>query len=153
MKTRIVVPADTKPPLWRQPSEKTQCLLDRVKKLTRELHAMHSELVRELAEDDRVFRNQSPVAGDLNELKTAADEIRRVLWLCLEKIPESDQPQVSADHPRQHGRYQAGRWLAEQTDLPAIDLEPGSFFERLNLAIEGHMQNRGISPRDKRMKS
>lgn len=154
----MAVQAGKKFSLWQQPRE-NECLLDQVKRLTRELQGLQSELFRELSEKDGMFGSQSNpynATVDLSALKTAADDIRRVLWLCLESASASEQPAESTrDHeqpPRQ--TYQAGRWLTQQTEPEATIVEPGSFFERLNLVIEGYMQNRGISPGHKRrMKS
>lgn len=159
MKTRTFIPAKSILPVW-QRSDKAEYLLQQVRKLTHELQALQGELFRELAQNNGILCKQSAIAahdtaGDLNELKAAADEIRRVLWLCLESASESDRSQESTSD-RGHGAekvYQAGRWLTKQTEPAAIGMEPGSFFERLNLAIEGHMQNRGITPADKRTKS
>lgn len=149
----MAVKTRTDIPVWQRPA-------DQLKKLTRELRALHSELFRELAEKDQRFRDHSNFAGsgaaaDLRELKTAADEIRRVLWLYLEKLPESE-PREQADDSHRGDRQHAGQpgsLQMQELDPPAATVPAGSFFERLNLAIEGYMQNRGIRTGDTRTKS
>jgi hypothetical protein len=159
MKTRTIIPGKGILPVW-QSSDKAEYLLEQVRKLTRELHALQSELFHELAQSNGALRKRSDTAGydtagDLNQLKAAADEIRRVLWLCLENASEADRPQTSTGGRGDVAEkvYQAGRWLMRQTEPAPVGMEPGSFFERLNLAIEGHMQNRGITSGDKNTKS
>jgi hypothetical protein len=156
MKTPFVVTTTSKIPAWRQPTEKADRIATEVKKIIRELHELQSELYRELAEEDGSRRRQSalstaPACDDLIELKNAADQLRRFLWFYLEDPSHaSDSPQMNAaavtDEPLvlQDSFTQTGT-LAEAAS--------SSFFERLNLVIDGYMQHRGISTRSKAPKS
>jgi hypothetical protein len=142
----------TNVPVWQRP-------LDQVKKLTHELHLLHGELFRELAEREHGSNysnfSDSGAAGELKELKAAADEIRQVLWLYLEKPAETrPRAQIAVGDP--DGRRQLaqpGRLQMQGREPSATTMQPGSFFERLNLVIEGYMQNRGIRAGETRPKS
>lgn len=140
---------------WRQ-SDKPDHILNEVKKIIRELHELQSELYRELAEEDGSRRRQSalsvaPACDDLAELKAAADQLRRFLWFYLQDSSHaSDSPQAN-DAPvtnepliLQDSFTQTGA-LAEAAS--------SSFFQRLNLVIDGYMLDRGISTRSKAPKS
>jgi len=156
MKTSFVVTTTSNNPAWRQPSDKTDRIMNEVKKTVRELHDLQSELYRELAEEDGSRRRQSalgttPACDDLLELKNAADQLRRFLWFYLQDPSRAnDSPYVNSapatNEPLvlQNSSTQTGT-LAEAAS--------SSFFERLNLVIDGYMQHRGISTRSKAPKS
>jgi hypothetical protein len=148
----MAVQPRTNVPVWQRPQ-------DQVKKLTHELHLLQSELFRELAEreQDSNHSNFSPsgAAGELRELKAAADEIRHVLWLYLEKPAETrPREQTGVGDPDNRRQLaQPGRLQMQGGESSATTMQPGSFFERLNLVIEGYMQNRGIRAGETRPKS
>lgn len=145
MKTRIVVKTQSEIPAW-PPAEKPQTILNRIKQLTQELHAIQHELYAELSEEDGSPRkdsilNLAPAAGDLSAFKAAADQLRRVLWYYLEDVTQTcggdtrERPDlIKLQEPRTS--------TAEPLDQP---LEAGSFFERLNLVIDGYIRERGTS--------
>ena len=156
MKTISAVRAQNTTPVW-QPAGKTESILNQVRKLTLELHAVQNELYRELSEEDGSRRQhsalrQAPACDDLKSLQTAADQLRRVLWFYLDlashqQTGESESPNPEewlVEEPRQEAA------LSEQQQKPA---EAGSFFERLNLVIDGYMQDRGVSRNTKITKS
>lgn len=106
-----------------------QSVRHKIKALTRELEHFQQEICAELslanASPNRT-RLRNAAAEDLLHLRTALDQLRRVLWFYFEQsatlVPaETVTPQPSQQAP----------------------LAPSpSFFDRLNLVIEGYMQTR-----------
>lgn len=144
MKTITVVKTQTESPAW-QPAEKPQMILNRVKQLTQELHAIQYELYAELSDQDGSPRKDSflalsPAAADLSAFKAAADQLRRVLWYYLEDVSQTCEGDIR-ERPDTIQVREPRMSTAEPLDQP---LEPGSFFERLNLVIDGYMRDRGI---------
>lgn len=124
--------------------------MNQAKKLTRELHELQAELYGELAEEDGSRRRQSalgaaPACDDLINLKTAADQLRRVLWFYVQDPSGGDSSQPNAGPEIKES-------LVLQEPFTQADAS-SSFFERLNLVIDGYMQDRGISARSKAPKS
>ena len=153
MKTTSAVKTQTSTPLW-QPAEKTESILRQVRKLTGELQALQNELYRELSEEDGTRREnsilrQSPACDQLKSLQTAADQLRRVLWFYL------DLESQHLAHDTAHSEFgTTEEWLRHESQHEAClseqgPMEPGSFFERLNLAIDGYMHDRGLSGKRK----
>jgi hypothetical protein len=158
MKTRLVVNTSTKIPAWRQPAAKTESILNQVKKLTRELHVLQNELYRELGEEDGSRRRQSPLSAapardDLMVLKTAADQLRRVLWFYLQDSSNASDPVASSEILELSEPLVLQEPFAQAGASNLSSSAPSSFFERLNLVIDGYMQDRGISTRNKTPKS
>jgi hypothetical protein len=157
MKTPLVITNASKIPAWRQPADKAERILTQVKKLTRELYDLQTELYRELAEEDGSRRSHSalstaPACDDLIELKAAADQLRRVLWFYVQDpLYACDSSQLGAE-PATREPLKLQQPFT-QTGIPDTAGPSSSFFERLNLVIEGYMQNRGISTRSKAPKS
>lgn len=154
MKTPLVVTNTTKIPAWRQPADKAERILTLVKKLTRELHDLQTELYRELAEEDGSRRSHSaliaaPACDNLIELKTAADQLRRVLWFYMQDPSHACDSSQLAPEPEPRDTLK----LQEPPTQPGVSCPTGgassSFFERLNLVIDGYMQERGVSTRGK----
>lgn len=137
-------------PILPQFPTKTARVLERVKHVTQELESIQNEIYGELAEADGTPRKHSALithgaAGDLGRFKVVVDQLRRVLWFYIadaaagqQEIPESE---------RQAHRLQRATELlqaiAPQPGMPAADQPPGSFFERLNVVIDGYMQASG----------
>lgn len=145
MKTRIVVKTQSEIPVW-QPAEKPQTILARVKQLTQELHAIQHELYAELSKEDGSPRKDSiltlsPATCDLSALKAAADQLRRVLWFYLDGVSEICE---GGTRERQGAMKAPEPHTSAAGTLPQ-PLEAGSFFERLNLVIDGYMRERGIT--------
>jgi hypothetical protein len=156
MKTRDAVKAQRPIPVW-QPAGKVESIMNQVRKLTCELHALQHELYSELSEEDGSRRQdsplrQAPACEDLKSLQTAADQLRRVLWFYLDlashaaNATEQDESRTTEEWLLQHPRHEPA--MVEQQPF----LEPGSFFERLNLVIDGYMQQRGITRNGKAVK-
>src|SRR6185437_8246672 len=144
MKTPLVVTNTSKIPAWRQPADKAERILTQVKKLTRELHELQTELYRELAEEDGSRRAHSaliaaPACDDLIELKAAADQLRRVLRFYLQDPSHTcDSSQLTQEPDTKEPLM-----LQEPCTQPGVSYPAGassSFFERLNLVIDGYMQ-------------
>jgi hypothetical protein len=157
MKTRHVVKTQIPIPVWQQ-AGKAESILNQVRKLTRELHAMQNELYRELSEEDGTRRQSSalrqpPACDDLKNLQTAADQLRRVLWFYLD-LESQDRTQDTA--PKDSAT--AEEWLPQETrdEVALSEQRPqdaGSFFERLNLVIDNYMPDRGLARNEKTNKS
>lgn len=157
MKTPFVVTTTSKIPAWREPTEKAERILNQAKKLTRELHELQAELYGELAEEDGSRRRQSalgavPACDDLIDLKTAADQLRRVLWFYVQDPSGGDSSQPNAGPEIKEGLVLQEPFTQAGVSNPETAAS-SSFFERLNLVIDGYMQNRGISARSKAPKS
>ena len=144
MKIRTVVKTQSEIPAW-QPAEKPETILSRVKQLTQDLHAIQHELYAELSEEDGSPRKDSILAlsraaVDLSAFKAAADQLRRVLWYYLEDATQS----CGGDARERHNMIEVREPRTSAAEPLAQPLEAGSFFERLNLVIDGYMRERGI---------
>lgn len=149
MNNKITLKASVNLPVWQQSDDRSQRILQKVRKLTCELHAVQTELYRELAQDDGSCRQRSiftvsPATDDLRALKTAADQLRRIMWFYLEAFHEQRNADVPAETVPSEGAPSTPESLRPQHQPQPAPLEPGSFFERLNLVIDGYMQQRGV---------
>lgn len=125
-------------------------VLDRIRDLTLDLQAIQHELCHELALPDGTPKNSSMSsvlrsADDLGILRTAVDQFRRVLWYYVdqtgqtlnvdaEKLPPAEQLQpVTATPPGSK----------PQARLETKSQPPVSFFDRLELVIEGYLKPSG----------
>lgn len=151
MKTRPSVNAPANIPLW-QPRDKTEVILHQVRNVTREIHAVQNDLYRELAEEDGTRRKYSrgiasAAAGDLLALKFAADHLRRTLWFYLETLSATQEstPAQNAEIPAREKMIEHRESAASATDPPVGIAGSGSFFDRLNLVIDGYLNDRGIA--------
>ena len=125
-------------------------VLDRIRDLTLDLQAIQHELCRELALPDGTPKNSSMSsvlrsADDLGILRTAVDQFRRVLWYYVDhpgqtlnvdagKLPPAEQLQpVTATPPASK----------PQARLETKSQPPVSFFDRLELVIEGYLKPSG----------
>lgn len=113
-------------------------MLQRVRVVTHELEAIQNEMCMQLADSDGTPRkNASPdaaAAADLHLFKTVVDQMRRILWFYsgtgiadLHAVAGSAQPAAP----------QAQK-LSNQAD--DSEIESGSFFERLNVVMDGYIQ-------------
>lgn len=143
MKTPLAVNTSANIPVWK-PRDSTEQILHQVRKVTRDLCDVQNDLFRELAEADGTRRKYSRVAastsaGDLIALKVATDQLRRTLWFYLEAVsaPEDSAPTDSAESPSRQK-------MIEISESDAV-AGSGSFFDRLNLVIDGYLNDRGIA--------
>jgi len=151
MKTRLSVNNSPDIPVW-QPRDKTEHILHQVRKITRDLHAVQHDLYRELAEEDGTRRKHSAfaassAAGDLIALKVAADQLRRTLWFYLEALSttQKSDPAQSAEIPARERMIEHRESAASAIDPTVGAAGSGSFFDRLNLVIDGYLNDRGIA--------
>jgi hypothetical protein len=101
----------------------------KIRSLTAQLDQFQHEICAELS-----LANASPnrtklrnaAAEDLAELRIALDQLRRVLWFYLEEIAARRPAETFTPQPSRQAELQP----------------PPSFFDRLNLVIEGYMQTR-----------
>ncbi len=161
MKTTSAVKAQNTTSVW-QRTGKTESILNQVRNITRELHAVQNELYRELSEEDGTRRQnsllrQAPACDDLKGLQTAADQLRRVLWFYLDLESQErtcdtvqNDSLIAEEWLRQESRQEPA--LSEQRASEQRAMEAGSFFERLNLVIDGYMQDRDLSRNGKAKK-
>jgi hypothetical protein len=154
MNNKIAVKTSLNIPVSQQSDDRSQGILQKVRKLTCELHAVQTELYRELAEGDGSCREGSiftvsPATDDLRALKTAADQLRRIMWFYFEAFHEQTNADVPAQTVPSQGMPSARESLMPQPQPQPGPLEPGSFFERLNLVIDGYMQHRGLEGKRK----
>ena len=113
-------------------------LLQRVRAVTRELEAIQNEMCAELAASDGTPRkNASPDAAagaDFHLFKTVVDQMRRILWFDT----GTGILDVHADAAFWQPPSPAVAKLSEQAG--DSEIESGSFFERLNVVIDGYIQ-------------
>src|SRR6185312_5963652 len=151
MKTRPDVNIPASISSW-QRRDKTELILRQVRSVTREIHAVQNDLYRELAEEDGTRRNYSRgiasvAAGDLLALKVAADHLRRTLWFYLDALSATEEstPVQNAEIPARETMIEQCESAASATDSPLETAGSGSFFDRLNLVIDGYLNDRGIA--------
>lgn len=150
MKTPLIVTNTSRIPAWRQPAGKAERILAQVKKLTSELHDLQTELYRELAEEDGRRRSHSaliaaPARDGLIELKAAADQLRRVLWFYVQNSSHAcDSSQLAPEPDTRETLTLQEPFMQQGIPCPTGGAS-SSFFERLNLVIDGYMHQRGIS--------
>jgi hypothetical protein len=107
----------------------TESVRHKIRNLTAQLELLQQEICAELSLADAspthsLVRNAA--ADDLKQFRAALDQLRRVLWFYFEEI--AARAPAEALTPQVRGEAQ---------------LEPPpSFFDRLNLVIEGYMQTR-----------
>jgi hypothetical protein len=132
---------------WHAPRSANK-MVERIRNLATELQIVQQELYAELAFPDGTPRKN--VLGiercgqsDLRLLRDAVDQFRRVLWFYDQTEPEQDgnerKPPVSARTGRSDnvGRAEQGSGSASLTQHPV------SFFDRLDMVIEGYLQAGG----------
>jgi hypothetical protein len=73
--------------------------------------------------------------ADVMQFKAAVDQLRRTLWFYCDEEPASAPPQ------RQYLVPQVPP--GEQSPEPVSERHSGSFFDRLNLVIDGYIQPNG----------
>jgi hypothetical protein len=155
MKPRIVAKTPVKVPVWQQ-SAKTEPVLDRLRKITRDLQIVQGELYCTLAEADgtakKDFTALASASQDIAEFKAAVDQLRRVLWFYLDGVTQSAG--TGSIEPDEATRLQQATELLHTLtpQAAATIIEPGSFFERLNLVIDGYMQHNEMSGATRRKK-
>ena len=146
MKPKVVAKTPVKMPVWQSPAKMPR-LLQRLKTTTQELQSLQSELYAALAHEDGSAKKQFGallLCEDLKAFKATVDQLRRVLWFYFENAVVFDNSAPdSANIPKlQHATKPPHRLTPQQ---PEPITQPGSFFDRLNLVIEGYMQHSGMS--------
>jgi hypothetical protein len=127
--------------LGRTQSNPADRLLQRVRAVTHELEAIQTEMCSQLADTDGTPRKNgitpdSVAASDLQIFKTMVDQMRRILWFYTgEATADMRIAPGLTESPNSHASA-----LSTQGDDSVID--SGSFFERLNVVIDGYIQTR-----------
>lgn len=119
-----------------------QNALERVRNLTAELEYLCTQICSSHPQD-RENRNDPLILAeigsseDILKLRAAMDQLRRVLWFYEEKVESSEIEELSI--------LQSPVTQLSEQRLPDKESSlSGSFFERLNLVIDGYMQPTGI---------
>jgi hypothetical protein len=127
-------------------------VLNRIRELMLEMQAIQHELCSELALPDGTPKSNSIAASlrsadDLGILRTAVDQFRRVLWFYVDQNSQKSSPDgaklplleplqpVTAPPPVSK--------LQETPRREAGPQPPVSFFDRLELVVEGYMKPSG----------
>jgi hypothetical protein len=125
--------------LGRAQSDPADRMLQRVRMVTNELQAIQNEMCAHLAASDgtprkNAFTPDSAAATDLNVFKTVVDQMRRMLWF----YTGSTGPFVPTARDLTETVAAGKEKLQLQSD--ESERESGSFFERLNVVIDGYIQ-------------
>ncbi len=126
-------------------------VLEKIRDLTSDLQAVQNELCLHLALPDGTPRKiQMPVdpriMDNLGVLKTTVDQFRRVLWFYVEQAeqpPAEEQDLPYAEQTQAKAALPAAPALQKSTQREAESQQPISFFDRLELVIEGYMRPSG----------
>ena len=123
--------------LGRSQSNTADRLLQRVKAVTHELEAIQNEMCAELADSDgtrrkNAFAPDSAAGADIHLFKTVVDQMRRILWFYTGDATLGSHAESPLTAPP------VAEKLSEQ--LSDSKMESGSFFERLNVVIDGYIQ-------------
>lgn len=123
-------------------------VLDRIRTITGELHALEAEMYGQITDpaellERRSLLEQAGAAEVLVDFKTALDQLRSILWFC-----EAGSPGIAGESSppdREHELARATELLrALSPSAFPTHKESGSFFERLDRVIDGYMQE-GVS--------
>jgi hypothetical protein len=136
---------------WQKKSNPSHPLLERLNTMTSELELIQNELCGLMGASDGTPKKRGSLpetaGADVMRFKAAVDQLRRTLWFyCDEEAQEllhARGPSVSHSLTPQ---VQPGTSAAEV----AIDQGGGSFFDRLNLVIDGYIQSNGSISRSTR---
>ena len=124
--------------LGRSQSNTADRLLQRVRAVTHELEAIQNEMCAQLADSDgtprkNTFAADSAAGADVHLFKTVVDQMRRILWFYTGEATADMNAAASSETATAQGEK-----LTEQASNPGF--ESGSFFERLNVVIDGYIQ-------------
>ena len=124
--------------IGRTQSNPADRLLQRVRVVTQELEAIQNEMCAQLGDSDgtprkNVFTPHSVAGTDLHLFKTVVDQMRRILWFyTADTTPDSH---AESGLPESHPVTQK-----VSTQTGDSEVGGGSFFERLNVVIDGYIQ-------------
>lgn len=137
---------------WQRQPQIKNALVNRINRLTGEIHSIQAEMHVELNEPAsgsklaRFFEDENAVQL-LNDFKAELDQLRRILWFYTEHA--SAQPLESKDNEQQDQRVQRVNELLRALTPPAKSAMPGetlqpqiSFFERLDVVMDTYMQGK-----------
>jgi len=133
---------------WQKKMHSTHPVIERLKAMTSELELIQNELCGLLGASDGTPRKRSSLPGnagtDVVRFKAAVDQLRRTLWFYCDEGTEEfhsrEQRQIQSLTPQ----VQPGHTAAE------ADQRSGSFFDRLNLVIDGYIEPNGSISRSAR---
>jgi hypothetical protein len=125
--------------LGRSQSNSADRLWQRVRAVTKELEAIQHEMCSQLADSDGTPRKNAFVPGsaagsDLHVFKTMVDQMRRILWFYTGNNIRPSEVEGAFNETL----TSLGGKLSEQASDAGI--EHASFFERLNVVIDGYIQ-------------
>jgi len=113
-------------------------MLQRVRVVTHELEAIQNEMCTQLAASDGTPRKtaspDAAAAADLHLFKTVVDQMRRILWF----YTGTSVADLHADAGSRQPTTPCAQKLSDQAG--DSEIESGSFFERLNVVIDGYIQ-------------
>lgn len=135
---------------WQKKLQPTHPVIDRLKAMTAELELIQNEICGLLGSSDGTPKKRSSLpdnaGADVMRFKTAVDQLRRTLWFYCDE-DASVAPRDTESPLQNLTRYgQPGEAMVE-IDLQRQD---ASFFDRLNLVIDGYIQPNGTISRSRR---
>ena len=119
-------------------------MLQRIKVITEELHAIHAEIFNQLAPNPT--GDSSPIFADadamdfLTDLKGAIDEVRSALWLYIEELSQRPAENLSVKTAHLLRATEMLRALSQQQQVskPVSVCQEGSFFDRLHQVMDSY---------------
>jgi hypothetical protein len=137
---------------WQRQPQIKNPLVNRLKNITCEIHAIQAEMHNQLNEPtsgsriSTLFENED-VVRVLNDFKAELDQLRRILWFYIEQA--SIRSSAAMDIEQQDKRRQRVNELLRTLAAPPTSALAGqntqpsiSFFERLDVVIDTYMQEK-----------
>jgi hypothetical protein len=132
---------------WHAPRPANK-MVERIRNLATELQMMQQELYAELAFPDGTPRkNPLPIErcgqSDLRMLREAIDQFRRVLWFYNQTELEQDVNERKRPASARMGKSDNVVRAEQRSGSASLTQHPVSFFDRLDMVIEGYLQAGG----------
>ncbi len=136
---------------WQKKTHATHPVVERLKTMTSELELIQNEICGLLGASDGTpaKRHSLPesAGSELMRFRSAVDQLRRTLWFyCDDDAQASSQASIMPQGQKLVPQAQPGH---SQAEIPC-EQTSGSFFDRLNLVIDGYIQPNGSISRSSR---
>lgn len=120
-------------------------MINRIRKITEELEAMHAEISSQISHDSigqrQALFDEANAMELLTDFKCAIDQLRSVLWLYIEEFCDrpDENPALKTTHLlRATEMLRALTQHNQSTSNPVSSFQEGSFFERLHTVMDAY---------------